>query len=291
MFELGADAMMFGGLAAGAALLVAGGVRGLARRGKTSPPAPAPVAPRARARPSPEPRPPAVAAPSTPRTVPLPPRTVPSRPAAPVAKARPVPAATRPAVPAGPMTEADRLRVGDEGEARVKQLLERLGLDYDHTLNFRAKSATDGRTVQVDILARLKNGQMVDLEIKNYGGEVTGNPNNKFLLHNGKQFLNPIVQSEWQCAALKQRLGGYQPHHYVVFVGNATFPRHERLLSLKTLPGALQKLGALPRVNTAKAWEIVRRDLHDDTAAVEHVDRMQARGRKKRKPRSGCRTR
>ena len=178
------------------------------------------------------------------------------------------------------MTDADKLARGDAGEAEVRRLLERLGIDYDHTLNFRSKSATEGRTVQVDVLARLKNGHMVDLEVKAYNGEVTGNPRNKNLLHNGKPFLNPVVQAEWQCAALKDRLG-YKPHHYALFVGNAVPPAHERLLTMKTLPAALAKLGALPPVDTARAWEIVRRDLHDDEAGAAHVERMEARGKKK----------
>lgn len=101
---------------------------------------------------------------------------------------RPVPTTALPPLPPrrpGPMTEADRLARGDLGEAGVRRGLEALGIDLDHSLNFRAGADGTGRTVQVDVLARLPNGHLVVLEVKAYGGTIIGKPGGETWRHNG----------------------------------------------------------------------------------------------------------
>lgn len=167
---------------------------------------------------------------------------------------------------------------GDLGECGVRRGLEAMGVEYDHSLNFRAGADGGGRTVQVDILARLPNGHLAVVEVKAYSGTITGKAAEEQWVHNGHPLLNPVVQGRWQSAALKARMGLQQaPHVLVVTTGSAAWPPHPQIVPLRQMARALRPLLALPPVNTAAAWVAVRRDLHDDAVAVEHVERMRSR--------------
>ena len=168
-------------------------------------------------------------------------------------------------------------RAGAAGEEKIVNLLKRSGYEVLHDLVFRRP---DGGTVQIDIAARSRTGEIFILEIKMFAGKVVQTSDPQYWTHNMKngqtrRILNPMVQVEWQAEAVRQRTG-YEPRCFAVNAGRASFPAG--IIDWNQLIEKLKKVSC-GEINTDRVWKQLQSwqtciSAANQNLAKEHVKRV-----------------
>lgn len=174
-------------------------------------------------------------------------------------------------------------RAGAAGEQKILNLLRQSGYEVLHDLVFRRP---DGGTVQIDIAARSRTGEIYILEVKMFAGKIVTTSDPQYWTHNMKngqtrRILNPMVQVEWQAEAVRQRTG-YEPRCFAVNAGRASFPAG--IIDWNQLIGKLKSVSC-GEINTDRAWKQMQSWQTSTSAAnqnlsKEHVRRVKAKWNK-----------
>lgn len=167
-------------------------------------------------------------------------------------------------------------RAGAAGEAYVVGMLRRGGFELVHDLVF---ARPNGKTKQIDIIVRLRNGRLVILEVKRYAGKVKGADGQEQWLHirkdgSTKSVLNPLFQGDWQAQAVRERTG-YQPYVVAVNAGTAIF-ESKQVIPLRDLKVKLESLASSGRESTDAAWRTIQkwRACDNEKLNQQHYARM-----------------
>lgn len=145
--------------------------------------------------------------------------------------------------------DAEAYRKGAEGEAVVRGVIERAGLDAFHDVYFPTKHGA----TQIDHVVRCGTA-IVSIETKHWSGAVTGRRNHPFwkqvIQGSGETYdlINPLEQNAVHVRALRQRLGG-DVRGFVVVTGRATFP-DGKLPGVLLAPELEDKLHSLKRATS-----------------------------------------